>query len=75
LYYWFLWCDFGCQYTPLNCDYNNACTVDFCDPATGCTHFLIVCDDHNACTTNSCDAQLGCQPSTGVVKTELFFMM
>src|SRR5262249_6476284 len=39
---------------PLNCNDNNPCTTDSCDPATGCKHVNNTgpCDDGNACTTN-----------------------
>jgi hypothetical protein len=48
--------------TPLNCDDNNACTADSCDPVTGCQHGAPdACDDNNACTADSCDPVLGCQ--------------
>ena len=38
----------------LNCDDNNACTDDWCDPANGCQHKnnAVACDDQNACTEN-----------------------
>jgi hypothetical protein len=38
----------------LNCDDNNPCTTDSCDPASGCSHTPTTggaCDDSNACTT------------------------
>ncbi|HYS54558.1 MAG TPA: post-COAP-1 domain-containing protein [Thermoanaerobaculia bacterium] len=37
-----------------NCNDNNVCTDDACDPASGCTHTnnTASCDDGNACTTN-----------------------
>jgi len=37
---------------PLDCDDNNPCTDDSCDPATGCVHTnnSAACNDGNACT-------------------------
>ena len=37
----------------LNCDDNNPCTDDYCDPQLGCQHAPnnADCDDNNACTT------------------------
>src|SRR5262245_50705980 len=35
----------GCN--PVNCDDNNACTVDTCDPATGCIYTPVDCNDDN----------------------------
>ena len=44
-----------------NCNDENVCTVDECDPLTGnCTNTPITCDDGNPCTTDSCDVELGC---------------
>ncbi len=42
---------------PRNCNDNNVCTDDSCDPATGCVHTAntLSCDDGSACTTgDSC---------------------
>ena len=42
-----------CQSGPqLDCDDENPCTTDSCDPATGCLHEVNEepCNDHNACT-------------------------
>jgi hypothetical protein len=51
-----------CVHVPVNCDDQNACTIDACDPAVGtCTHGAISCDDNNACTADSCDPVAGCQ--------------
>ncbi len=43
--------------SPLNCDDENLCTVDSCDPTTGCVHDPAPvdgtpCDDDDACTEN-----------------------
>ncbi|MGB0716859.1 MAG: hypothetical protein ACPGXK_13335, partial [Phycisphaerae bacterium] len=49
-------CDGGiCQSgTAADCDDNNPCTTDSCDPAIGCVNEsnTIACDDENACTEN-----------------------
>jgi hypothetical protein len=49
---------------PVNCDDQNACTDDSCDPAVGCVNTPITCDDNDACTDDTCD------PSSGCVYTE-----
>jgi hypothetical protein len=49
-----------CGTEAVNCDDNNACTTDTCDPVTGCAHTQISCDDSNACTDDSCDPATGC---------------
>ena len=40
---------------PLDCDDDNVCTADLCDPGSGCAHRPVAtpttCDDGNACTT------------------------
>jgi hypothetical protein len=50
----------GCVESPRDCDDDNACTTDSCDPAIGCVNDPIVCDDGDACTTDSCDPETGC---------------
>lgn len=45
--------------TPVDCNDNNPCTVDSCDPNTGCANVPKSCGDGNACTQDVCD------PSTG----------
>lgn len=51
----------GCQAgTPLNCNDNDACTTDSCNPATGCQNVALACDDGNACTSDSCNPASGC---------------
>ncbi len=49
-----------CVSNPLECDDDNPCTDDFCDPATGCIHTLnkAPCDDGDLCTIND-TCQLG----------------
>lgn len=51
-----------CQNTPVDCNDNNACTLDYCDNAVGCVHIntSAQCNDGLTCTVDSCDAQLGC---------------
>ncbi|MFZ5893929.1 MAG: hypothetical protein ACOY0T_22900 [Myxococcota bacterium] len=52
----------GCQPgTPLNCNDNNACTTDSCDPSGGCQNVAVNCDDGNECTIDSCSTSSGCQ--------------
>ncbi|MCO4760184.1 MAG: hypothetical protein KC502_01690 [Myxococcales bacterium] len=50
-----------------NCDDQNACTVDACDPKTGCTHALTEakCDDGNACTVGDTCIGGKCTPGAG----------
>ena len=45
----------------LDCDDNDACTTDSCEPTTGCHYAIVVCSDGDACTVGSCDSELGCQ--------------
>ncbi|MEC8022613.1 MAG: hypothetical protein VX223_01675, partial [Myxococcota bacterium] len=47
---------------PTNCDDNNACTTDSCDPSTGCVNSDTTseCDDGNECTDDTCDPAAGC---------------
>ena len=48
------------------CDDEDACTDDLCDPAAedadefGCTHGPTNCDDNDSCTADSCDPATGC---------------
>src|SRR5687767_11511513 len=43
-----------------DCNDNNACTTDRCDPLIGCTYEQVTCDDDDLCTLNQCDAANGC---------------
>ena len=63
-------CFIGCSETSLDvcegvdCDDNNECTYDVCDPATGaCEHFgycdCVNCNDDNECTDDVCDLTTG----------------
>ncbi|KAL7543030.1 hypothetical protein ACHAXR_012487, partial [Thalassiosira sp. AJA248-18] len=48
---------------PVDCNDDNACTVDSCDPTLPglCLHTDVVCDDGNACNgVFSCNAESGC---------------
>jgi len=49
----------GCVHTPTNCDDNNPCTVDSCDPISGCVHTPVTCDDGQICTQDACDPATG----------------
>ncbi len=45
-----------------DCDDDNPCTDDSCDPASGCSYVgnTLACNDKNACTTNdTCNAETG----------------
>jgi len=50
---------------PLDCDDDNGCTLDACNPDTGCVHFPKVgpCDDGDACTTGDSCAGGECIPA------------
>src|SRR5262249_24851453 len=46
---------------PLNCDDNDKCTSDNCNPNTGCGHTPVDCkDDQHPCDDNKCDPATGC---------------
>jgi len=45
----------------LDCNDNNPCTVDLCDPVEGCYTEVLSCDDGNPCTDDSCDSVTGCR--------------
>jgi len=44
----------------LECEDDNLCTDNTCDPVSGCESTAVVCDDNDPCTQNSCDEDLGC---------------
>lgn len=49
--------------TPPDCDDNNACTSDSCNPATGCVHTSDdgePCDDFDSCTDNDACLNSAC---------------
>jgi hypothetical protein len=50
----------GCLHTALDCNDNDPCTDDSCDPVTGCFHPPHVCDDGNSCTDDACVPETGC---------------
>jgi len=51
----------GCQSgQALNCDDEDACTEDSCDPMTGCNHATVECEDEDVC-----DGVETCDPTTG----------
>jgi hypothetical protein len=51
-----------------DCNDNNACTTDSCDPVLGCIFNPLTCaDDNNACTSNACDPVAGCAYPPSVV--------
>ena len=50
----------GCQNIPVDCNDNDFCTDDACDPATGCFHPAHSCSDGNPCTDDACSSQNGC---------------
>lgn len=44
-----------------NCDDDDPCTEDFCDPETGlCEYEFVNCCDGDPCTLDYCDPQSGC---------------
>jgi hypothetical protein len=53
-----------CKEGAIDCNDNNSCTTDACDPVSGCTHTTLPgmpdCDDGDVCTDDSCDAATGC---------------
>ncbi len=50
----------GCQHNAVDCNDNDFCTIDACDPVTGCSHAPYSCDDLNPCTDDVCDSGAGC---------------
>jgi slime mold repeat-containing protein len=57
----------GCQpASPTDCNDNNPCTTDSCDPVTGCVYApgAALCDDGNACTTNDICSSGACVGSS-----------
>jgi cysteine-rich repeat protein len=60
--------------TPLNCNDNNTCTKDMCDPVTGCVvphppePSGTPCSDNNLCTLNdTCNGSGTCTPGAPLV--------
>jgi len=61
----------------LDCDDDNECTSDSCDPVKGCSHKDLIgnsCDDGNGCTTGDTCTEQGCKgehiPGCGCTKPE-----
>jgi hypothetical protein len=52
-----------CLGSAVNCDDQNGCTADSCDPKTGCVHANLtsVCDDKDACTENDVCGEGACK--------------
>ncbi|HEX4826049.1 MAG TPA: DUF11 domain-containing protein [Candidatus Polarisedimenticolaceae bacterium] len=53
----------ACNAVARNCDDNNVCTADSCNPAVGCINDSGAgqpCDDGNPCSNDYCDPILGC---------------
>ena len=51
----------GCLHTAKDCNDDNACTDDSCNPEDGaCVYDLTDCDDSDACTNDYCDPAGGC---------------
>jgi len=48
---------------PPDCDDDDACTADSCNPASGCAH-RDTCNDADACTDDFCDSATGCSHTT-----------
>ena len=47
-------------HTRVDCNDNNECTIDDCDPVDGCFHTPVDCDDNDACTVDTCHPATGC---------------
>jgi hypothetical protein len=52
----------------VQCNDNNPCTTDTCNPASGCTftNNTLACSDNNACTSGDVCAAGSCKPGTTV---------
>ncbi|EFA82368.1 hypothetical protein PPL_04793 [Heterostelium album PN500] len=50
----------SCIEVKTDCNDNNPCTADSCDPIVGCTHIKKDCDDNNPCTSDSCGSDGKC---------------
>ena len=53
----------------LDCDDNNSCTKDTCDPVTGCIHTPVVCGKNKACDrlTGTCELIESIRPCIAVI--------
>ncbi len=45
---------------PIDCDDDNVCTHEDCDPESGCVYMDVDCEDGNPCTDDYCDPGSGC---------------
>jgi len=45
--------------TPVDCNDDNLCTDDSCDPATGCENSVVTCDAPDRCTISMCAPDTG----------------
>jgi hypothetical protein len=45
---------------PVDCDDENPCTTDVCDPLIGCIHTAVDCSDGLQCTDDTCNPLAGC---------------
>lgn len=54
-----------CQLASINCDDDNACTIDTCDPLSGCVHKQVICAAEQVCDFSAgcvCASNAGCEP-------------
>ena len=52
----------ACLGAAVDCNDDDVCTDDLCDPSSGCYYDTeTVCDDDNGCTIDSCDKDTGCK--------------
>ncbi|MFC1610009.1 hypothetical protein ACFL6C_03565 [Myxococcota bacterium] len=51
-----------CKGVAIDCDDQDACTLDLCDPDSGCAHLddSHACDDNNPCTHDACSGDGEC---------------
>jgi hypothetical protein len=49
----------ACTPSPIDCNDNDACTIDDCDSTTGCFTTPVICEDNNLCTSNVCNPATG----------------
>ncbi|NUN12151.1 MAG: lamin tail domain-containing protein [Myxococcales bacterium] len=43
----------------IDCNDNDGCTIDACDPANGCYYTNVDCDDDDVCTQDDCNSDFG----------------
>src|SRR5262245_54749475 len=51
---------------PVDCNDDNLCTADTCDPAIGCINTPRDCNDDNLCTDDVCDPESGRRINTAI---------